>query len=136
MKNSLKTLAMWSILIIIFIVILTSILDNAESKLAYSELISKIETGEVKEIEIQAGGDKAYVTLKGNTSNKKEVNIPNMESFMSYIEDHLKDGSITLTEKSESIFITFLSLLTPFGILIIFFVFWFLFMNGNAQGRK
>ena len=54
---------MWSILIIIFIVILTSILDNSESRLAYSELISKIETGEVKEIEIEAGGEKAYVTL-------------------------------------------------------------------------
>ncbi|MBR6504413.1 MAG: ATP-dependent zinc metalloprotease FtsH [Clostridia bacterium] len=125
---------MWSILIIIFVVILTSILDNSESKLAYSELVSKIETGEVKEIEIQADGQKAYVTLKGNTSNKKEVNIPNMESFMGYVEEYLKDGSITLTEKSESIFITFLSLLTPFGILIIFFVFWFLFMNGNSQG--
>ena len=134
MKNGLKTLAMWSILIIIFVVILTSILDNSESKLAYSELVSKIETGEVKEIEIQADGQKAYVTLKGNTSNKKEVNIPNMESFMGYVEEYLKDGSITLTEKSESIFITFLSLLTPFGILIIFFVFWFLFMNGNSQG--
>jgi len=135
LKNGLKTLAMWSILIIIFVVILTSILDNSESKLKYSELVSKIETGEVKEIEIQSGGEKAYVTLKGNTSNKKEVNIPNMESFMGYIEEHLKDGSIILTEKSESIFITFLSLLTPFGILIIFFVFWFLFMNGNSQGR-
>ena len=122
MKNSLKTLAMWLILTIIFIVILTSILDNSESKLAYSELVSKIETGEVKEIEIQADGQKAYVTLKGNTSNKKEVNIPNMESFMGYVEEHLKDGSIVLNEKSESILITFLSLLTPFGILIIFFV--------------
>ena len=134
MKNSLKTLAMWSILIVIFVVILTSILDNAESKLAYSELVSKIENGEVKEIELQAGGEKAYVTLKGNATTKKEVNIPNMESFMTYIEEHLKDGSITLNEKSESLFITFLSLLTPFGILIIFFVFWFLFMNGNSQG--
>jgi len=134
LKNGLKTLAMWSILIIIFVVILTSILDNSESQLAYSELVSKIETGEVKEIEIQADGHKAYITLKGNTANKKEVNIPNMESFMGYVEEHLKDGSITLTEKSESILITFLSLLTPFGILIIFFVFWFLFMNGNSQG--
>ena len=135
MKNGLKTLAMWSILIIIFVVLLTSILDNSESKLKYSELVSKIETGEVKEIEIQSGGEKAYVTLKGSASNKKEVNIPNMESFMGYVEEHLKDGSITLAEKSESILITLLSLLTPFGILIIFFVFWFLFMNGNSQGR-
>lgn len=28
----------------------------------------------------------------------------------------------------------FLTLLTPFGILIIFFIFWFLFMNSSTQG--
>ena len=48
MKNSIKTLAMWLIIIVITIVVITSILDNSGNKLAYSELISKIETGDVK----------------------------------------------------------------------------------------
>ena len=43
-------------------------------------------------------------------------------------------GSITVTEASESIWVFILSLLTPFGILIIFLIFWFLFMSG-AQGN-
>ena len=133
MKSGLKTLAMWLIIGIIFIVVATSILENSDTKLAYSDLITKIQAGEVKEIEIEANGVKANVTLKGENF-KKEVNIPNMESFMDYMQEPLKEGTILLREKSESIFMVVLSLLTPFGILIIFLVFMFLFMNGGAQG--
>ena len=54
---------------------------------------------------------------------------------MEYTEEYVKEGAITLEQKSESIFITILSLLTPFGLLIIFFIFWFLMMGGvNSQG--
>lgn len=54
MKNSIKTLAVWLIIGIIFIVLLTSIVGNSDTKLAYSELVAKIESGEVKEIEIDS----------------------------------------------------------------------------------
>ena len=75
MKNRLKTLAIWLILAIIFIVLLTSVLDNANTKMNYSELITKMETGEVKSIEINANGTKAFVKLEGDNI-QKEVNIP------------------------------------------------------------
>ena len=133
MKSGLKTLAMWLIIGIITIVLITSIVENSDTKLAYSELITKIQSGEVEEIEIEAGGGKANVTLKGETF-KKEVNIPNMESFMDYMQEPLKEGSIRLSEKSESIIMVLLSLLTPFGILIIFLIFMFVLMNGGSQG--
>ena len=76
---------------------------------------------------------KANVKLK-NQNVTKEVNIPSVEHLMSALEDSMKTGTIKVTEKSESLFVTILSLLTPFGILIIFFIFWFLFMNSGAQG--
>ena len=133
MKNSLKTLAMWLIIGIIFIVLITSILDNADTKMTYSELMTKIETGEVKNVEIAADGTKAYVTLKGTTT-EKEVIIPSLDSFMDNINKHLVSGSITLEEKSESIIMTVIGLISPFGILIIFLLFLMLFMNGNSQG--
>ncbi len=136
MKSGLKTLGMWLIIGVIFIVLLTTIMDNSNSKMNYSELVTKIEAGEVKEIEISSDETKAYVTLKGETT-KKEVNIPSIYSFMSYIEDSLKAGEISLKEQSQSIFITILSLLTPFGLLIIFLIFWFLVMNGGqGAGNK
>ncbi|HCF65409.1 MAG TPA: ATP-dependent zinc metalloprotease FtsH [Clostridiaceae bacterium] len=124
---------MWLITFIIFIVLISSIIDNTENRLAYSELLSKVEAGEVKEIEISADKVKANVKLK-NQNVTKEVNIPSVEHLMSALEDSMKTGTIKVTEKSESLFVTILSLLTPFGILIIFFIFWFLFMNSGAQG--
>ena len=133
MKNGIKSLAMWLIIFIIFIVLISSIIDNTENRLAYSELLSKVEAGEVKEIEISADKVKANVKLK-NQNVTKEVNIPSVEHLMSALEDSMKTGTIKVTEKSESLFVTVLSLLTPFGILIIFFIFWFLFMNSGAQG--
>ena len=133
MKNGIKTLAMWLIIFIIFIVLISSIIDNSENKLAYSELLTKIEAGEVKEIEISADNSKANVKLK-NQNVTKEVNIPSIENLMNVLEESMKAGTIKVTEKSESIFMALLTLLTPFGILIIFFIFWFLFMNSSTQG--
>ena len=47
MKNGIKTLAMWLILGIILMVVLVSIIDSSEGKLTYSDLLMKIENGEV-----------------------------------------------------------------------------------------
>ena len=135
MKNGIKTLAMWLIIGVIFIVVLSSIVENSDAKLKYSELIADINSGKVEAIQIEADGKTATVTLKDDKI-KKEVNIPNMESFMAYTEDFLKDGAFTLEEKSESIFVAILSLLTPFGLLIIFFIFWFFMMGGAGQRRS
>ncbi len=133
LKKGIKTLAMWLIIGVIFVVLLSSILENSSSKMIYSELITNIETGNVEKIEIEADGKTANVQLKSEKI-KKEVNIPDVESFMTYSQEYLKNGSFSLSEKSESIFITILSLLTPFGLLIIFFIFWFFMMSGNNQG--
>ncbi len=131
MKNGIKTLAMWLIIGVIFLVLLTTIVENSDSKLKYSDLVSDINASNIEAIQVEANGKTATVTLKDDKI-KKEVNIPNIESFMAYTEDYLKEGAFTLEEKSESIFVTVISLLTPFGLLIIFFIFWFFMMGGVA----
>ena len=135
MKSGLKTLAMWLIIGVIFIVLLTSIMNDPNTKMTYSELINKIESTEVKEIELLSDEKKANVTLK-DSNLKKSVNIPNLESFMRYIEEPLRTGTVTLSQKDQSIFVTILSLLTPFGLLVIFLIFWFFVMNGQQGGNK
>lgn len=134
MKNSIKTLAMWLIIGIIVIVLITSILENSDTKMTYSELISKIETAEVTAIEMEYDGKTANVTLKNDTV-KKEVNIPNTESFMDYITEYLKAGTIELKENPQSILITILQVLSPFGLLIIALIFWFLTMNTSSTRK-
>ncbi len=133
MKKGIKTLAMWLIIGIIVIVLLSSIMENSSSKMTYSELVISIENKEVENIKISADGNKATVKLK-NSKMEKEVNVPSLDSFMSYSEEYLKTGEFTLEEEKESIWITVLSLVTPFGLLIIFFIFWFMMMSGNNQG--
>ena len=135
MKNGIKTLAMWLIIGVIFIVVLSSIVENRDSKLKYSDLIDNINSGKVEAIQIQSNGKTALVTLKDDKV-KKEVNIPSMESFMSYIEEDMRteEHQFSIEEKSESILVTILSLLTPFGLVIIFFIFWFIVMGGMNNG--
>ena len=133
MKNSIKTLAMWLIIGVVFIVVVTSILDTSSNKLAYSELIGKIQAGEVKEIEIASNGTSAEVLLK-NDNTPKEVNIPSIDSLMDNLQESMQTEAIKVTEKSESIWVIILNLLTPFGILAIFFIFWLFLMNTNQGG--
>jgi len=134
LKNSIKTLAVWLIIGIILIVAISTLLENTNTKLAYSELISKVEAGQVEKIELEADGYSAAVKLK-NDSVVKKVNIPSVDNLMDNVQDSMKSGQITVTEKSESIWTVVLAYLTPIGMLLIFFIFWFFMMSGaNNQG--
>ncbi len=132
MKKGIKTLAMWLIIGVIVIILLSSIMENSSSKMTYSELITNIENGEVENIKISSDGNLATVKLK-SSKLEREVNLPSVDSFMNYIEEDLKTGEFSLEEEKESIWITVLSLITPFGLLIIFFIFWFLMLSGGNQ---
>ncbi len=48
MKNGIKTLAMWLIIGVIFIVVLSSVLENSNSKLKYSDLLANINSGNAR----------------------------------------------------------------------------------------
>ncbi len=135
MKSGIKTLAVWLILGVIFVVLLSSIMDNADSKMTYSELIGKIDSGEVKSVEVSADGSKAVVELN-NSKQTKEVNIPSLESFVNYIQADLSNGTIEFSEKSQSFLITLLGILSPIGLLLILLLFLFLFMNPGQGGNK
>jgi len=99
---------MWLIIGVIVLVLATSIVDFSSNRMNYSDLINKIETGEVKEIKIDNGGEKAEVTLKNDT-NKKEVIIPNEENFMNYVQDHITTDGITLSKDSQSMLLPILA---------------------------
>ena len=142
MKKGLKTLAMWLIIGIILVILISSIMDNKENKMTYSELLSSIQSGKVDKIELEVDSGllgtettgKAYVTLKSNAKVQKQTYIPNIESFINSIDKYLTEGSVNLVQKTESILIVILNLLAPIGILIIFFIFMFMFMGNSQNG--
>jgi len=146
LKNGIKTLAVWLVIGIIFIVVLNSVFNNPNTKMSYSELMNKISLGEVSEINLSSDKTVAYVTMKNaetstSTSNtirnlEKEVVIPSIDTFMEQISDNLAAGQLTLNQEEESILFTVLSAFSPFVILIIFLLFWILLMNPNQNGNK
>ena len=134
MKSGIKSLATWLIIGIILIVVISSIVDNTNSKMTYSELIENIEEKNVESMEVNSDGTSAYIKLKSEKGSK-QVNIPSLDSFMNYANDEIKAGNFSIESASKSIWVTLLGLLMPFGLVIIFLVFWFFMMNGNnAQG--
>ena len=136
MKNGIKNLAGVLVVIIIFTVLLNSVLNNAETKMTYSELITNISEEKISEIEISADGTTAYVKMNDSKTIQKKVTIPSLDSFMSIVEEKMVDGSIQVSQEEESIFVTVLSVFSPFVILIIFLLFWVLLMNPNHGGSK
>lgn len=133
MKKTIKTLAIWFVIGLIFVVLISSVLNNSERKLTYSDLVKKITANEVETIEIDYSKESATVKLK-NDDIKKEVNIPDMENLMQTLDEPMKNGSISVKSNPESWFMILLGLLTPFGLLLIFFIFWFFLMNRSQGG--
>ena len=85
---------MWLIILLIFIVVVTSIVNNKDNELAYSDLVAKIQSEDVKEIKISADGKTAEVSLK-NENIVKRANIPRV--------NHLLDSlNSSMTEPSRS----------------------------------
>ena len=111
-------------------------MERAETKMSYDELVVAINNEKVESIKLEADGNKAYVMLKNNNI-EKEVNIPSIDAFMAEISDDLANQSFTFEEKSQSVWVTILGLLSPFAIIIAFFVFWLLLSsNGQGGGNK
>ena len=148
MKNSIKTMAVWLIGIIIVLVVGYSITDNPDKKMSYSELITKLSTGEVSEVRISSDRETAYVSLnkqanmstaKNEVKNgvgEKEVSLPSIDSFMNELSDKLSDNQINLVQEEKNLAIELIKSLSPFVIIIVFLLFWLLLMNPNQGGNK
>ena len=140
MKNGIKTLAIWMIIIIASVGILSGLLNDSDKKMNYSELIQEINKGEISEIEISSNKETVYVTQSGadttSANRVKEVTIPSLSTFMDEISESIAAGEIVVTQDEESAVIAMLSLFSPFIILIIFLLFWLLLMNPNQNANK
>ena len=138
LKSGIKTLAMWLIGIVLFIVLLNANFNNKDTKMSYSELINSVKAGEVSEITIASDGTTAEVKLKSDNI-KKEVTIPSLDSFMDTVTEHMNEDdnqSFQLNQEEPSILSVIFDIFSPFIILIIFLLFWLLLMNPSQNSSK
>ena len=135
MKNSIKTLAAWLVIGIMLLFIIPAILNGTNSELTYSELLSKIEAGEVTDIEISYGGESAKVKLK-NDSNIKNVNIPSVDNLMENLNNFMKENDIKVTEADKSFWLIVSDLLLPISSIVLLILMFMLFIGGPQAQNK
>ena len=135
MKNSIKTLAVWIIIGIILLFTISAVLNGTNRELTYSELLAKIEAGEVTDIEIEYGGTAAKVKLK-NDSNIKNVNIPSVENLMDNLNNSMKENSINVVEADKSFLLVVSDLLLPVSSILLLILMAMLFLGGPGGQQK
>ena len=135
MRNSIKTLAAWLVIGIILLFIIPAILNGTNNELTYSELLSKIEAGEVTDIEIAYGGESARVKLK-NKSNITNLNIPSVDNLMENLNTSMTDNTINVTEADKSFWLIVSDLLLPISSIVLLILMFMLFIGGpQSQGK-
>ena len=135
MKNSIKTLAVWLIIGIILLFVIPAILNGGNTELTYSELLTKIEAGEVTDIEIEYGGESARVKLK-NDSNIKNVNIPSVDNLMENLNASMQNNSINVVEADKSFLLIVSDLLLPISSILLLVLMAMLFLGGTGGQQK
>ena len=135
MRNSIKTLAAWLVIGIILLFIIPAILNGTNNELTYSELLSKIEAGEVTDIEIAYGGESARVKLK-NDSNIKNVNIPSVDNLMENLNSSMTENTINVTEADKSFWLIVSDLLLPISSIVLLILMFMLFIGGPQAQNK
>ena len=96
-----------------------------ENKLAYTDLIREISSGNIEEVEMTTGSTTVKVKLK-NEDEEKTAIVPDTEAFITLVQDKVAEGNdIKLNQKPRSIFAQIPSIiisLLPTAIMVALFV--------------
>lgn len=131
MNNRIKTLAVWTIIAVILIFVVPAIVGNTSREMTYSELIEKINSGEVTDIEISYGGGDAEVKLKDET-NTRDVNIPDVENLLDNLNSSMKSDSINVTYQDEPFLGVVSDMLLPISSILLIIMMLMLFAGGRG----
>ncbi len=109
-----------------------------DTELAYTELIKKIDAGEVEKIEMTVGSSSAKIKLHGE-EEEKTTSIPNTQAFIELIQTKVLEGnSIEFNQKKQNVLVgisqTLFSLL-PTILLVVLFVLLFKMQGLGDKGK-
>lgn len=137
MRKHFKGLGFYLLLIlIIFVVFMMTRVTPQQEQGVYSDLVIKIQNHEVSEISIEE--NTATVKYK-NSDSKSIIEVPSYNTLRADVgeemEKQIKDGSLKVETPIpwNPWWITFLPGL---GLLILFAVFWFMFMQQSGSGGR
>jgi cell division protease FtsH len=136
-KNFLKNASVWMFIILAFFVATTWYGSGSAKKteIPYSELITKIQAGEVKEITIES--ENADATGKYSNNETFTVNVADVSNFEKYITDYnnKNTGNIIKTDFNPPTRIPMWVTVIPNILMILMLVaVWFIFMQQSQGG--
>ena len=109
-----------------------------ENKLAYTDLIREISSGNIEEVEMTTGSSTVKVKLK-NEDEEKTAIVPDTEAFITLVQDKVAEGNdIKLNQKPRSIFAQIPSIiisLLPTAIMVALFVMIFKMQGLGEKGQ-
>ncbi len=138
MKKYFKGLGFYVVLTVIILLVfaMTRVTPEQENGI-YSDLVRSIQNHEVSEISIVS--DIATVKYK-NSDSEQQVEIPGYAVLRADVgdemEEQIKDGSLKIETPIPAEPPWWLTWLPTLGILILFGVFWFMFMQQSGGGGR
>ena len=115
MKNKVKGIAAWAILLVVVLVLANSVFNSIDTTMSYSELLTKIEKNEIAAITIASDGTYALVSEVADANGiQKEVKIPSIDSFMNYISTEVVSSGIEIKQNEESMLLAILEAISFF----------------------
>ena len=138
MKKYLKGIGFYLLLfLVILMVFFMTRVTPKQDKDVYSELVRDIQNHEVSEISI--ADDVATVKMKNSDSIIK-VEVPGYETLRSDVGDEMekqiKDGSLKVETPLPSSIPWWVTWLPTLGMVLLFAVFWFMFMQQSGSGGR
>ncbi len=135
MKRFLRGISFY-ILIIIIIYMFVLIIQNAEpvkEKLSYTQLVTEIESGRIKEVTVSESSDNSSV-VSGKMANTKrfEAVVPSKE-FNAIAQEYIERDRLNVKYEIKSAASAWFSIL-PSIILIVIFVIFFFVLTQQSQG--
>lgn len=138
MKKHFKGLGFYLLLVlVIFMVFMMTRVTPQQEPGVYSDLVAKIQNHEVSEISIV---DSIATVKYKNSDAKTTVEVPNYQTLRADVgeemEKQIKDGSLRVETPQPWTPPWWMSILPGLGLLILFAVFWFMFMQQSGSGGR
>ena len=136
-RNAIRTLLTYIVLIALAIWAITALDSTTTKEMSYTELMQKIETEDVKSIELGTTRLNAKVILKDEENITRIVDIPSSSTFIESVQDRVASGQFELTVAQETV----LETLAPYipNVLLLLgtlFVLMFVLRKTNDSNNK
>ena len=136
-RNVIRTLLTYIALIALAIWAITALDSTTTKEMSYTELMQKIETEDVKSIELGTTRLNAKVILKDEENITRIVDIPSSSTFIESVQDRVASGQFELTVAQETV----LETLAPYipNVLLLLgtlFILMFVLRKTNDSNNK